>query len=85
MEPTRQNRKKLRISKNKKKGWKKTDIKDVEDFLDSSPLKPFGQMNRNLVGSIYGKSSVMIAHLLSFGSFVRAVSEEKIFKNLYKR
>ena len=34
----------------------------LADFLDSSPLKPFGQMNRNLVGSIYGKSSVMIAH-----------------------
>jgi hypothetical protein len=29
--------------------------------LDSS-LKLFGQMNRNLVGSIYGKSSVVIAH-----------------------
>jgi hypothetical protein len=27
------------------------------DFLDSSPVKPFGQMNRNLVGSIYGKPS----------------------------
>jgi hypothetical protein len=34
------------------------------DFLDSSPLKPFGQMNRNLVGNIYGKSSVMIAHFV---------------------
>ena len=33
----------------------------LADFLDSSPLKPFGQMNRNLVGSIYGKSSVTIA------------------------
>jgi hypothetical protein len=32
--------------------------------LDSSPLKPFGQMNRNLVGSIYGKSSVVIAHFV---------------------
>jgi hypothetical protein len=31
-------------------------------FFDSSPLKPFGQMNQNLVGSIYGKSSVAIAH-----------------------
>ena len=31
--------------------------------LDSS-LKPFGQMNRNLVGSIYGKSSVVIAHFV---------------------
>jgi hypothetical protein len=29
----------------------------------SSPLKPFGQMNRNLVGSIYGWSSLKIAHL----------------------
>jgi hypothetical protein len=26
------------------------------DFLNSSPLKPFCQMNRNLVGSIYGRS-----------------------------
>jgi hypothetical protein len=33
-------------------------------YLDSSPLKPFGQMNRNLVGSIYGKSSVTIAHFV---------------------
>ena len=31
--------------------------------LDSS-LKPFGQMIRNLVGSIYGKSSVVIAHFV---------------------
>jgi hypothetical protein len=38
-------------------------------ILLSSPLKPFGQINRNLVGSIYGKSSV---------SFGKAVSE-KIF------
>jgi hypothetical protein len=30
----------------------------LADILDSSPLKPFGQMNRNLVGSIYEKSSV---------------------------
>jgi hypothetical protein len=36
----------------------------VSDFLDSSPLKSFGQMNRNLVGSIYGKSSVAIAHFV---------------------
>jgi hypothetical protein len=37
----------------------------LEEFstpeLYSSPLKLFGQMNRNLVGSIYGKSSVVIA------------------------
>jgi hypothetical protein len=36
----------------------------LADFLDSSPLKPCGQMNRNLVGSIYGKSSVTIAHFV---------------------
>jgi hypothetical protein len=28
----------------------------------TSPLKPHGQMNRNLVGSIYGRSSIKIAH-----------------------
>jgi hypothetical protein len=41
-------------------------------------LKPLGQMNRNLVGSIFGRSSVKIAHFVSFG---KAVSEEKIFRN----
>ena len=39
-------------------------VSDWLIFLDSSPLKPFGQMNRNLVGSIYGKSSVTIVHLV---------------------
>jgi hypothetical protein len=28
----------------------------LADFLKSSPLKPLGQMNRTLVGSIYGRS-----------------------------
>jgi hypothetical protein len=41
-----------------------TRIAWMADFLDSSPLKPFGQMNQNLVGSIYGKSSVTIAHFV---------------------
>ena len=36
----------------------------LSDFLDSSPLKPLGQMNRNLVGSIYGRSFVRIAHFV---------------------
>jgi hypothetical protein len=31
-------------------------------FLNSSPLKPIGQMNRILVESIYGRSSVQIVH-----------------------
>jgi ACT domain-containing protein len=34
------------------------------DFLKSSLLKPLGQMNRNLIGSIYGRSSVKIAHFV---------------------
>jgi hypothetical protein len=33
----------------------------LADFFKSSPLKPLGQMNRNLVGSIYGRSSIKIA------------------------
>jgi hypothetical protein len=39
----------------------------VSDWLiskKSSPLKPRGQMNRNLVGSIYGKTSIKIAHFV---------------------
>jgi hypothetical protein len=34
------------------------------NFLKSSPLKPLGQMNRNLIGSIYGRSSIKIAHFV---------------------
>jgi hypothetical protein len=34
------------------------------DFFKSSPLNLLGQMNRNLVGSIYGRSSVKIAHFV---------------------
>jgi hypothetical protein len=30
----------------------------------SSPLKPFGQMNQNLVGSILGRSTMKIAHFV---------------------
>jgi hypothetical protein len=39
----------------------------VSDWLiskKSSPLKLFGQMNRNLVGSIYGRSSVKLAQFV---------------------
>ena len=36
----------------------------LADFFKSSPLKPLGQMNRNLVGSILGRSSIKIAHLV---------------------
>jgi hypothetical protein len=33
-------------------------------FWKSSPLKPLYQMNRNLVGSIYGRSSMEITHFI---------------------
>ena len=36
----------------------------LTDFLKSSPLKLFGQMNRNLVESIYGRSSIKFAHFV---------------------
>ena len=39
-------------------------VSDWPIFFKSSPLKPLGQMNRNLVGSIYGMSSMKIAHFI---------------------
>ena len=36
----------------------------LTDFKKSSPLKSLGQMNQNLVGSIYGRSSIKIAHFV---------------------
>ena len=36
----------------------------LADLKKSSPLKPLGQMNRNLVGSIYGRFSIKIAHFV---------------------
>jgi hypothetical protein len=39
----------------------------VSDWLiskKSSPLKPLGQINRNMVGSILERSSIKIAHLV---------------------
>jgi hypothetical protein len=39
----------------------------VSDWLiskKSSPLKPLSQINRNLVGIIYGRSSIKIAHFV---------------------
>jgi hypothetical protein len=34
------------------------------DLIKSSPLKPLDQMNRNLVGSIYERSCIKIAHFV---------------------
>lgn len=39
MEGKQINRKKLKISKNRKKGWKKTDVTEVEDFLEDERLQ----------------------------------------------
>jgi hypothetical protein len=36
-------------------------------FFKSSPLKPLGQMNQNLVGRIYGMSSIKTAHFVPIG------------------
>jgi hypothetical protein len=36
----------------------------LADFLNSSPLKPLGQMIWNLVGSIYGRSSIKSNHFV---------------------
>jgi hypothetical protein len=37
------------------------------DFFKSSPPKLLVQMNRNLVGSIYGRSSIKVAHFVPIG------------------
>ena len=39
----------------------------LADFFKSSPLKLLGQMNRNLVGNIYGMSSMTIDHFVPIG------------------
>jgi hypothetical protein len=39
----------------------------LADYKKSSPLKPLGQMNRNLVGSINGRSSIKIANFVPIG------------------
>ena len=36
----------------------------LADFLKSSPLKLLSHMNRNLVGSIYGRCSIKFAHFI---------------------
>ena len=59
----------------------------LADFLKSSPPKTLGQMNRSLVGSIYGKSSIKIAHFIPIRSQTWPpqailVSDWPIFKNL---
>jgi hypothetical protein len=62
-------------------------ISDWLIFCDSSPLKPFRQMIRNLVGSIYGRSSVAIAQFVpirykTWPPQAILVSDWPIFKSL---
>jgi hypothetical protein len=59
----------------------------LADLKKSSPLKPLGQMNRNLVGSIYGRSSLKSAHFVmihyqTWPLQAILVSDWPIFKNL---
>jgi hypothetical protein len=63
----------------------------LADFLNSFPLKPLGQMIRNLVGSIYGRSSIKSTHFVPIpltNMATRGLSidasyqvSEKIFRN----
>jgi hypothetical protein len=39
-------------------------VSDWSIKKNSSPLKPLRQMDRNLVGSIYGRFSIQIAHIV---------------------
>jgi hypothetical protein len=59
----------------------------LADCFKSSPLKLLGQMNRNLEGSIYGRSSLKIAHFVpicyqTWPPQVTLVSDWLIFKIL---
>ena len=59
----------------------------VSDWSISKPLKPLGQMIRNLVGSIYGRSSIKIAHFVPIHEQIWPpqailVSDWSISKNL---
>jgi hypothetical protein len=51
----------------------------LADFKNSSPLKLLSQMIRNLVGSIYGWSSIKSTHFVPIP--LTTVWEEKIFRN----
>jgi hypothetical protein len=59
----------------------------LADFFNSFPLKPLGQMNRNLGGSIYGRSSIKSSHFVPIHMQtglpqVIPVSDWSISKNL---
>jgi hypothetical protein len=62
-------------------------VSDWSISKKSSPLKTLGQMNQNLVGSIYGRSSIKNAHfvlirLQTWPPQAILVSDWSISKNL---
>jgi hypothetical protein len=64
---------------------KKSANQKQEYFLNSSPLKPLGQMNRNSVGSIYGQSSIKSAHFVLIGRFLKIDASYQVSVHLAKR
>jgi hypothetical protein len=55
-------------------------------FKKYSPLKPLGQMNWHLVGSIYGRSSIKIAHFAPIRKYhYRCVQQQSINHKNYKQ
>jgi hypothetical protein len=46
-------------------------------FVNGSPLKPLGQMIRNLVGSIYGQSSIKSTHFVPIPLTNMAANQKK--------
>jgi hypothetical protein len=55
----------------------------LADFLNSSPLKPLGQMIRNLVGSIYGRSSIKSTHFVPIPLTNMATTGDSCFWLVY--
>ena len=55
----------------------------LADFLNSSPLKPLGQMIWNLEGSIYGQSSIKSTHFVPIPLTNMATTGDSCFWLVY--
>ena len=55
----------------------------LADFKNSSPLKPLGQMIWNLVGSIYGRSSIKSIHFVPIPLTNMATTGDSCFWLVY--